>query len=260
MNLIFQKAPWMAGQFVWSGFDYHGEPDPYEEEFFPAHSSYFGIVDMCGFKKDRFFLYQSQWTKEPMIHLLPHWNWEGREGENTPVYIYSNCFEVELIVNGVSRGKRKNADDLYRFKWEDVKYQPGSIKAIGYDANGISLVEKEIKTAGVPAKIDLIPDRGSIHADGKDLSFITAKIIDSNGNICPNASNLVRFHVEGAGTLLAVGNGDPTCIESYQGEERSAFHGLALLVVKSSNNVGNINITATSRNLETAELELHTYQ
>jgi beta-galactosidase len=194
-----QEAPWLAGQFVWSGFDYHGEPDPYEEGYFPAHSSYFGIVDMCGLKKDRFYLYQSQWTDEPMIHLLPHWNWEGREGEVTPVYVYSNCPEV-----------------------------------------------------------DLVADRSSINADGEDLSFVTVKITDQEGNICPEAGNMIHFAIEGAATLACVGNGDPTCIESYQKHQRSAFHGLCLLVVKSTTDAGSIKVTARSEGLENAVIELST--
>lgn len=251
-----QEAPWIAGQFVWSGFDYHGEPDPYEEGSFPAHSSYFGIVDMCGFKKDRFFLYQSQWTTEPMIHILPHWNWEGREGEVTPVYIYSNCDVVELFVNGESRGKKDKKDGVYRFKWEDIKYQPGSIMAKGYNAEGTVLCEKEIKTAGAASQIQLIADRTSISSDGEDLSFITVKITDENGILCPEASNLVKFSIEGEGTLACVGNGDPTCIESYQLPERSAFHGLCLLAVRSTMQEGEITIEANSEGLETASISI----
>jgi beta-galactosidase len=251
-----QKVPWQAGQFVWSGFDYHGEPDPYEEGNFPAHSSYFGIVDMCGFKKDRFYLYQSQWSGKPMIHLLPHWNWKGREGETTPVYVYSNCASVELFVNGKSQGKKENDENIYRFKWEDIKYQPGSIKAIGYDQNGQVRCEKEIKTAGAPSKVSLTADRSEIDADGEDLAFVTVKITDKDGNVCPKSTNLVRFEIEGEGTLAAVGNGDPTSTESYQKNERSAFHGLCLLIVKSNQTDGVIKITATADNLETSTIEI----
>ncbi|MBA7521605.1 Beta-galactosidase BoGH2A [subsurface metagenome] len=253
-----QEAHWMAGQFVWSGFDYHGEPDPYEHGYFPAHSSYFGIVDMCGFKKDRFYLYQSQWTEEPMVHLLPHWNWEGREGEITPVYAYSNCYSVELIVNGESKGKKVKEEGIYRFKWEDILYQPGSIKALGYDEKGNVLCEKEIKTAKPASKIELIPDRSTIQSDGEDLSFITVKITDAEGNLCPEAADFVQFTIEGEGTLACVGNGDPTCIESYQKSERSAFHGMCMLVVQSTNKTGEISITAQSENLEEASIQIKT--
>jgi beta-galactosidase len=254
----FQDMPWLAGQFVWSGFDYHGEPDPYEEGCFPAHSSYFGIVDMCGFRKDRFYLYQSQWTEEPMIHVLPHWNWEGREGEITPVYVYSNCDVVELIVNGISKGKRQKKPGVYRFKWEDIRYQPGSIRALGYNLDGDLLCEKEIKTAGPPAKVELIPDRLVINADNADLSFITVKITDNEGFICPTANNLVHFDISGHGVLAAVGNGDPTCLESYQKNQRSAFNGLCLLIVRSTNEPGEINIHASSGNLQGSSIQLIT--
>jgi len=253
-----QEAPWMAGQFVWSGFDYHGEPDPYEEGYFPAHSSYFGIVDMCGFKKDRFYLYQSQWIDEPMVHLLPHWTWVGREGEITPVYIYSNCPEVELFVNGKSKGRKKKEPGLYRYIWDDVMYHPGGIKAVGLNTSGEVLCEKEILTAGPPGRLELIPDRATILSDGIDLSFITVKITDSEGNICPEADNLIHFSIEGDGALACVGNGNPACIESYMEKKRSAFHGMCLLVIKSTINPGVVKITATSGDLEAATITIRT--
>jgi beta-galactosidase len=256
VELAWQEEAWMAGTFVWSGFDYHGEPDPYEGDNFPAHSSYFGIVDMSGFKKDRFYLYQSQWTARPMIHLLPHWNWEGREGEITPVYVYSNCAEVELFVNGESRGKQSREAGKYRYKWNDVVYQPGSVRAVGYDGEGNSLCEKEIHTAGDASRIVLEADRTKLKANGEDLSFITATIVDKKGNICPLADQLVKFEVEGAGVLECVGNGDPTCIESYQDNKRSVFHGKCLLVVKTKEDAGKIKILATSDGLGEAKLTL----
>ncbi len=249
-----QKAPWLAGQFVWSGFDYHGEPDPYETGSFPAHSSYFGIVDMCGFKKDRYYLYQSQWTDKPMIHLLPHWNWPDRIGQTTPVYIYSNCAAVELFVNGKSQGKKQQAETNYRFKWENINYQPGSIQAIGYDENGHQLCEKTINTAGAPYKIELQADRPIIQADGTDVAFVTVKIVDKAGNLCPTANNLVNFELAGEGKIFAVGNGDPTCIESYQAPKRSAFNGLCLLMVQSTEKTGEIKVMATAEGLEQAAL------
>ena len=253
-----QKAPWISGQFVWSGFDYHGEPDPYEAGNFPAHSSYFGIVDMCGFKKDRFYLYQSQWSKKPMIHLLPHWNWKEREGEVTPIYVYSNCPKVELFVNGKSQGIEVRRENRYRYTWDDITYRPGKIKAVAYDLSGNILCEKEIKTAGIPSKVSLVADRAEINAGGTDLSFITAKITDKDGNLCPEASNLVKFKIEGEGTLLSVGNGDPTSLESYKNNQRSAFHGLCLLIVKSSDKKGKIKISASSENLQSTSIEIIT--
>jgi beta-galactosidase len=258
VEFAWQEEPCLAGQFVWSGFDYHGEPDPYEGDQFPAHSSYFGIVDMCGFKKDRFYLYQSQWTAEPMIHLLPHWNWAGREGEITPVFVYSNCSAVELYVNGESQGKKTRQGGVYRFRWNDVVYQPGSIRAVGYGPEGNPLCEKKVVTAGPPAKIKLSADRAAIRSGGEDLSFITVSIHDKEGNLCPDAANKVKFRIEGNGHLACVGNGDPTCIESYQGNERSAFHGKCLLVVRSGSDPGTVRITATSEQLQPAEIEFKT--
>jgi beta-galactosidase len=236
---------WLAGQFVWSGFDYHGEPDPFEN-MWPAHSSYFGIIDMCGFPKDRFYLYQSQWTEEPMIHLLPHWNWEGREGDVTPIFVYTNCASVELFVNGESKGIKNNGKNIYRLKWEDIVYEPGSIKAVGYDENGKVLVEKEIKTAADPKYIELICDRDKIQADGEDLSFVTVKVTDDQGNSCPTADNLISFKVEGEGKIIAVGNGNPISHESYTANMRKLFNGLCLVIVRSTHNAGSIKLTATS--------------
>ncbi|NIO85108.1 MAG: DUF4982 domain-containing protein [Candidatus Aminicenantes bacterium] len=239
---------WLAGQFVWSGFDYHGEPDPYEN-MWPAHSSYFGIVDMCGFPKDRYYLYQSVWTEEPMIHVLPHWNWEGREGEITPVYCYTNCASAELFVNEKSLGKKVKKAGEYRLKWNDVIYQPGSIKVVGYNDRGNTICEKEIKTAGEPYQIELIPDRKTIRADGEDLAFVTVRITDQEGNICPQADHLVTFQIEGEGTIAAVGNGNPISHESYQANQRKAFHGLCLVVVKSTRQAGKVRLIATSPDL-----------
>lgn len=239
---------WLAGQFVWSGFDYHGEPDPYEN-MWPAHSSYFGIVDMCGFPKDRYYLYQSVWTDKPMIHLLPHWNWPGREGEITPVYCYTNCASAELFVNGKSLGKKEKKSGEYRLKWENVRYQPGSIKAIGYDNQGKALRETQIKTASAPFQIELVPDRKNIRSDGEDLAFVTVRIKDKDGNLCPLADNPINFRIEGEGTIAAVGNGNPASLESYQDSQRKAFHGLCLVVVRATKYSGEIHLTATSPGL-----------
>ena len=248
---------WIAGQFVWAGFDYHGEPDPFEDAY-PAHSSYFGIVDMCGFKKDRFYLYQSQWTDEPMIHLLPHWNWEGREGEVTPVYVYTNCDSAELFVNGESKGVKENRDDLYRLKWEDVVYQPGSIKAVGYAKDGNEVTAKEIKTSGEPSKIKLSAERSEIKAGGEDYLFVTVTTTDENGNYCPTADNKITFNIEGAGKIRAVGNGDPTSIESYQGNERSLFSGKCLVIIEPTQKTGSIKLTAFSPGLKKKMINIKT--
>ncbi|MHC4791128.1 MAG: DUF4982 domain-containing protein, partial [Planctomycetota bacterium] len=252
-----QEHRWLMGEFVWSGFDYHGEPDPYED-MWPAHSSYFGIVDMCGFKKDRFYLYQSQWTDEPMIHLLPHWNWKGREGEVTPVYCYTNCASAELFVNGRSFGKKEKKAGEFRLKWNEVVYQPGSIKVVGYDDKAKPLCEKEIRTAGKPYKIELVTDRETITADGEDLSFVTVRIVDKQGNLCPLADNLVCFKIEGSGQVACVGNGNPISHESYQAKERKAFHGLCLVVVRSTKQEGDLRLTANSEGLQSGQILLKT--
>jgi beta-galactosidase len=244
---------WLAGQFVWSGFDYHGEPDPFENQW-PAHSSYFGIIDMCGFPKDRFYLYQSQWSDEPMVHILPHWNWEGREGEKTPVYVYTNGTSAKLFVNGESQGKKDFKKGHYRLKWEDVIYQPGSIKAVAYNDANVVIAEKEIITAKEPAQIELIADRTRINSDGEDLCFITVQVTDENGIYCPTADNLVSFSVEGEGTIAAVGNGNPISHESYQGNQRKAFNGKCLLIVKSTQEEGTIKIKASSPGLKEKSL------
>ncbi|WP_139955941.1 beta-galactosidase GalB [Flavicella sediminum] len=278
------KEPRSLGEFIWTGFDYLGEPTPYGgrdnstngywNDDWPSRSSYFAPVDLCGFPKDRYYLYQSQWTTEPMVHILPHWNWEGKEGEIIPVYSYTNCDEVELFVNGKSFGRRVKGKDFteipseyhgfkkgmyktkYRLSW-NVPYQKGSIKAVAYK-NGKVVSEKEIKTAGAPAKISLIADRTEISADGNDLSFITVKIEDKDGNICPLADNLVSFEIDGAGTLAAVGNGDQTSMASFQVPQRKAFNGLCLLIVKSTEKSGNIQIKATSNNLMAASTSIST--
>ena len=240
---------WLAGQFVWSGFDYHGEPDPYEN-MWPSHSSYFGIVDMCGFPKDRYHLYQSVWTEEPMIHLLPHWNWEGREGEITPVYCYTNCASAELFVNGQSLGRKEKGAGEYRLKWNDVVYQPGAIKVVGYDDLGEVLGEKEIRTAAEPYQIELVSDRETLRATGEDLAFVTVRILDKEGNFCPLADNMINFRIEGEGNVACVGNGNPASIESYQSNQRKAFHGMCLVVVKSTRQSGKIRCIASSVGLK----------
>jgi len=242
------KHAWLPGEFVWSGIDYHGEPDPYED-MWPAHSSFFGIVDMCGFKKDRFYLYQSKWTEKPMVHLLPHWNWQGREGNVTPVYIYTNCESAELFVNGESQGVKQKEEGIYRLVWEDVVYQPGSIRAVGINSDGTILAKKEIKTASAPAMIVLSADRETIGTDN-DLVYITATITDIEGNVCPTASNLVEFKVSGKGAVVSVGNGDPTSHEDYKLNKRNAFSGKCLAIIASAGEKGVIKVEAISSGLE----------
>jgi beta-galactosidase len=270
-----ESSPQVLGEFVWTGFDYLGEPTPYfawdqprDEKDWPARSSYFGVVDLAGFPKDRFYLYQSQWTTKPMVHVLPHWNWAGLEGQPIPVMAYTNAEEVELFLNGRSLGRKnkgepyvipvgkKISEDLrfttkYRVVWE-VPYAPGTLTAVAF-AGGQTVASTEVRTAGPPARVVLVPDRTTLHADGEDLSFVTVRIEDAEGNLVPGADNLVRFAVQGAGRIAAVDNGNAVSLEPFQAKERKAFSGLALLVVRSNRGVsGSIRVQATSDGLTAA--------
>jgi beta-galactosidase len=241
-----KNNPYIAGEFVWTGFDYIGEPTPYG---WPARSSYFGIVDLCGFPKDRYYLYQSRWGDKPVVHILPHWNWQGREGEIIPVWCYSNADSVELFLNEKSLGSKsfKDIGELH-LTWE-VPYQPGTLKAVA-TKDGKVFCTTKVKTAGNPAGIVLSADRSTINADGADLSFITAKIVDAEGTHVPNASDLISFNIEGPGKLIAVCNGNPLNHESFQAKQHSAFNGLCLVVIQSENRAGNISISATAKGLK----------
>jgi beta-galactosidase len=276
------RLPSVLGEFVWTGFDYMGEPTPFfdyhpgadNSHDWPARSSYFGMVDLAGFPKDRYYLYRSQWTTKPMVHILPHWNWEGREGQNIPVMAYTNADEVELLLNGKSLGKKQRfsqqieipvganvSSDLkfttkYRLLWE-VPYQSGTLKAVAY-SGGKQVAEEEIHTAGSPAKLVLIPDRSTIHADGDDLSFVTVRVEDKDGNLCPTASNLIHFKVSGTGTIKAVDNGNAATVEPFHADHRTAFNGLALLIVQSGDRTGRIQIVASSDGLASGKTEIRT--
>jgi len=245
-----KSAPWVAGQFVWTGFDYIGEPSPFS---WPSVSSYFGIVDLCGFPKDRYYLYQSQWTDEPMIHILPHWNWQGFDGQKIPVWCYSNCESVELFLNGKSLGEKKFCDteDLHLL-WK-VPYSPGTLKAVAKN-NGKTVCTDEVQTAGTPFKIMLTPDRTEISADGEDLSYVKVEIVDQEGRVCPNADNLVKFKIKGAGIIAGVDNGNPISHEYFKAGERKAFHGLCLVVIQSKREQGAIRLSAESEGLQAADL------
>ena len=194
---------WTIGQFVWTGFDYLGEPSPYDTNAWPNHSSMFGIIDLASIPKDRYYLYRSVWNKEAeTLHILPHWNWEGREGEKTPVFVYTNYPSAELFINGKSYGrqtKRKDGtvENRYRLMWYDAVYQPGEVKVVAYDEQGNPAAEKTIRTAGKPHHIELVTDRTSLQADGKDLAYVTLRIVDKDGNLCPNDGRLVSFKVKG---------------------------------------------------------------
>lgn len=247
------KHPFVAGEFVWSGWDYLGEPTPY----YLSRSSYFGIIDLAGFKKDRFYLYQSRWRPDfPMVHILPHWNWPNRVGEVTPVHVFTSGDEVELFLNGKSLGKKKKDAYEYRLRWDDVVYEPGELKAIAYK-NGNVWKEETIKTTGKPAKLVAKADRTKIASSGNDLSFVSVEIQDANGLFVANANNQITFSVEGPGEIIATDNGDPTNMTAFNSKTRNAFNGLVLGIVKpKEGEPGVIKVIAKSPGLEDAIVEL----
>lgn len=247
---------WSIGQFVWTGFDYLGEPSPYDTDAWPNHSSMFGIIDLASIPKDRYYLYRSVWNKEAeTLHILPHWNWEGREGEKTPVFVYTNYPSAELFINGKSYGrqtKRKDGtvENRYRLMWYDAVYQPGEVKVVAYDEQGNPAAEKTIRTAGKPHHIELVTDRTSLQADGKDLAYITLRIVDKDGNLCPNDGRLINFKVKGAGKYRASANGDPTCLDLFHKPEMHAFGGMLTVIVQSGEKVGDIELQATAKGVK----------
>ena len=270
-----EDLAYCIGEFVWTGFDYLGESNPSYTNW-PSHSSLFGIIDLAGIPKDRYYLYRSHWNKDQeTLHILPHWTWPGREGEVTPVFVYTNYPEAELFINGVSQGRRKKdlsveidssytpeaqksfeRQKRYRLMWMDTKYEPGTVKVVAYDNNGKAVAEKEIRTAGKPHHIELSADRSQISADGKDLSFINVRVVDKDGNLCPDATNKIRFKVSGAGSYHAVANGDPASLESFQAPEMSVFHGQLTAIVKSADKPGDITFTASSNGLKSAKINI----
>ncbi|GAB3648489.1 hypothetical protein GCM10028791_12350 [Echinicola sediminis] len=247
-----KKQDFMSGLFVWTGFDYLGEPIPYP---YPARSSYFGIVDLAGFPKDAYYMYQSEWTDEPVLHVFPYWNWKEDQKVDVWAY-YSQADEVELFLNGESLGsKKKEGDDLH-VMWR-VPFEPGTLKAISRK-NGQKVLEKEIHTAGEPAKIVLTPDRKVITADGVDLSFITVEVVDNAGNLVPNADHLIHFDLEGPGSIAGVDNGYQASLESFKADHRKAFKGKCLLIVQSSEKAGEVKIKGQADGLEAGEVILET--
>jgi beta-galactosidase len=240
---LMKKYDFIAGQYIWTGFDYLGEPTPYP---WPARSSYFGIVDLAGFPKDAYYMYQSEWTNKPVLHIFPHWNW--KEGQVIDVWAYTNCEEVELFLNGASLGTQKKDGDKLHLAWR-LTYTPGTLKAIGR-TGGKEILTQEIKTAGAPAQIVLEADRNIITADGKDLSFVTIRVLDAQGTLVPYADNLIHFTFSGEGKIAGVDNGLQTSMESFKTNERKAFHGLCLVVIQSNEKSGGITLKATSDNLE----------
>jgi len=238
-----KKAAYLSGEYIWTGFDYIGEPTPYA---WPSRSSYFGIIDLAGFPKDVYYMYQSEWTNKTVLHLLPHWNWKAGNTVDVWAY-YSNADEVELFLNDKSLGVRKKTGDDLHVMWR-VQYEAGTLKAVS-KKNGKVVLIKEIKTAGKPAKIILTADRNSIRADGNDLSFITATIVDAAGIVVPDATSLITFTTKGQGIVIATDNGLQTSMESFQNNHRKAFNGLSLAVIQSNTTKGKISITATADGL-----------
>ncbi|WP_373735783.1 glycoside hydrolase family 2 TIM barrel-domain containing protein [Bacteroides heparinolyticus] len=235
----------IGGQYIWTGFDYIGEPTPYG---WPARSSYFGIVDLAGFPKDIYYLYQSEWRPDKnVLHLFPHWNWTPGQDIDLWAY-YNNADEVELFVNGASQGVRSKGKDDFHVMWR-VRYEPGTIKAVSRKGGKV-VAEQEISTAGEPAQIRLTPDKSTISADGKDLSFVTVEILDKDGNLCPNAENDVTFAVAGAGFIAGVDNGNPVSLEKFKANHRKAFYGKCLVVLQNNGQSGSIRLTAAADGLK----------
>ena len=271
--LWHDDKPWSIGEFVWTGFDYLGEPTPYYSNW-PSHSSLFGIVDLAGLPKDRFYLYRSHWNKnDETLHILPHWTWPGREGQVTPVFVYTNYPSAELFINGKSQGKRtkdmsvtiENSKDStslaqlkrqqrYRLMWMDTKYEPGTVKVVAYNEKGEAVAEKVICTAGKPHHIELVADRKLIAADGKDLSFITVKVVDKDGNLCPDAQHSIRYSVKGAGFYRAGANGDPISLELFHHPQMKVFNGMMTAIVQNNGKPGEITLTASGKGLRSAKM------
>jgi beta-galactosidase len=242
-----ERHPFVAGGFAWSGWDYLGEPTPY----YSARSSYFGIIDLAGFKKDRFYLYQAHWRPDhPMAHILPHWTWPERRGQVTPVHVFTSGDEAELFLNGRSLGRRTKGPYEYRLRWDDVVYEPGTLEAVTYK-KGVRWATALVKTAGAPAALEARPDRATITADGRDLSFVTVLVLDRDGLPAPRARNRIRFTVEGPGEIVATDNGDPTSFVPFPSHEREAFNGLALVIVRAKKGgAGRITLRASSEGLK----------
>lgn len=246
--------PWTIGQFVWTGFDYLGEPSPYDTDAWPNHSSMFGIIDLAGIPKDRYYLYRSIWNRdENTLHVLPHWTWPGREGEITPVFVYTNHPSAELFVNGKSQGRREKTDESlqhrYRLMWQEVTYEAGELKVVAYDDAGAVAGEKIIRTAGKPHHLEVAADRTNLTADGKDLAYITVSVVDRDGNLCPHDGSSVNFSVDGAGQYRASANGDPTCLDMFHLPKMHAFSGRLTAIVQAGENSGKIRFEARAKGM-----------
>ncbi len=248
---MVDTRPFIAGQFIWAGFDYLGEPTPYG---WPARSSYFGIVDLAGIPKDIYYMYQSQWRPDKrVLHIFPHWNYQP--GEIVDLWAYfNNADEVELFVNGESKGLRTKPEGAYHVSWR-LPFEPGRVEAVSRK-DGEVVARKVIETAGEPSHLRLTPDRSTIKADGSDLSYILVEVTDSEGRLCPEADNLIHFQVEGAGRNEGVDNGSPISLERFKAPHRHAFDGKAMLIVRNDGTAGPITVTASSPGLKPASVTI----
>lgn len=255
-----EDKEWEIGQFVWTGFDYLGEPTPYN--VMPNHSSNFGIIDLASIPKDRYYLYRSVWRPDvETLHVLPHWTWPGREGEVTPVYVYTNYPSAELFVNGVSQGVRTKCKDTpqtrYRLMWDEVVYQPGEIRVVAFDSDGKEAAEKTVRTAGAPHHLELKADRMRIAADGKDLAYIEVSMVDKDGNLCPGDGSLVNFSTEGeGGRYRASANGDPTCLDLFHLPQMHLFSGKLTAIVQADEEPGSVTLTASAEGVESGKITI----
>lgn len=257
IDFFMDEQPWVLGQFVWTGFDYLGEPSPYDTDAWPSHSSVFGIIDLASLPKDRYYLYRSQWNKDDAtLHVLPHWNWKGREGEVTPVFVYTSYPKAELFINGKSRGVREKNDSTlqtrYRLMWNETRYEPGELKVVAYDKDGNRAAEKIVKTAGKPHHLVVTSNTDRLAANGDDLAYLTVQVADKDGNIVPVDSRRVKFNVTGAGSFEATANGDPTCILPFQNAEMDLFSGAATAIVRSGSQPGEIKFTVSAKGVKPA--------
>lgn len=250
---------WTMGQFVWTGFDYLGEPSPYDTDAWPSHSSVFGIIDLASLPKDRYYLYRSQWNKAGhTLHILPHWTWEGREGEVTPVFVYTDYPAAELFVNGKSYGRKSFSNETlqhrYRLMWMDVVYEPGELKVVAYDKTGNAAEEKSVRTAGKPYQIELLVDRKELSADGKDLAYITVRVVDKDGNLCPHDNRLISFSVKGVGKYRAAANGDPTSLDLFHLPQMHAFSGQLTAIVQAGEVSGEVVVEAKGKGVRSGKV------
>lgn len=252
---------WLIGQFVWTGFDYLGEPTPYDTDAWPNHSSMFGIIDLASIPKDRYWLYRSVWrTDVETLHILPHWNWKGREGEVTPVFVYTSYPEAELFVNGKSQGRRakcnKSRLGRYRLMWNEVVYEPGELRVVAYNEAGEVAEERRVVTAGRPYALRLSADRTTLEASGEDLAYVNVSVVDKAGNPVPTESREVHVKVSGAGSFRAMANGDPTSLELFHLPHMKLFSGQLTTLVQSGTTSGEIEVTVTAKGLKPATLKL----